>query len=170
MIFLTGFSLWAQSPHLMLAAGPEWRPEKDLENKTSIHTLSNYALGAGFRDYLFILEKSSFEESSGNAALNVERRLESIMLWGEWRAPAWKAFVPYLGGGLGAYQEIVKTNLPPAPSTTRETSHKMLTGLNFGLQLEIPILWLSLEGRLLFGDELDPQPTLGALARVGLWF
>lgn len=163
-------TLYPRPLHILVATGSELRPEKDVENNYATHALSNVALGVGYKDFAFILEKASFRESSGNSTLNVERLLEDTMLWAQWQAQAWHIFAPYVGGGLGAYQETVTINLAGAQSSQHQSNRKLLTGANFGVRVDVPVYWISLEGRLLFGDELDHQPALGGLARFGLWF
>lgn len=158
-----------QPVRLLLAYGDEMRPEKDLNSDFKTHDLRNYAIGAGFDSYLVVLERATFEEASGNATLNVNRRLEDTMLWGQWRALQWNHLVPYLGVGAGAYKEVIKTEFAGVSPVTNESDLKLLMGASFGVSVQVPLLWLSLEGRLFFGDELDQQPTFGGLARIGFW-
>lgn len=155
--------------HLMLAYGSELRPEKDVDANFQEHILTNFAVGYGFDQYVFILESAQFQEASGNATLRVERTLQDYMLWGQYRAIAWNRLVPFLGLGAGVYQETVVTNLLGL-STTDKTPNKFLSGVSFGFGTELPVVWFSLEARVLFGDELDRNPTLGGLARIGLHF
>lgn len=155
--------------HFMLAYGSEFRPEKDVEGNFSEHVLTNYALGVGYDQFVFILEKAEFKESSGNATLKIERTLEDYLLWAHYRAITWKHLVPFIGAGLGSYKEIVKTTFA-GDTTTDESDSKVLSGLAFGVGLDVPVLWFSLEARFLFGDELERQPTIGGLARVGIQF
>lgn len=154
----------------LISYGTEFRAERDLENRVVGHQLQNYALGTGYQDFIFILEHITFKESSGNSTLFIERSLENTLLWAQWQSQTWMRLVPYLGGGLGAYQEKVTTTFADVSSSTRASNPKLLTGFNFGVRLDIPLLWLSFETRLLFGDELDQQPTTGALLRLGLYF
>lgn len=174
-VFCFGLTTCTESAHAKpvqyhLSYGQEARPEKDAEGHFEIHTLTNLAFGMGFENYLILVERAYFQEASGNNTLRVTRDLEDYLLWAHWRAEEWYRMVPYVGLGLGAYKERVTTELAAANSTTRESDYKFLSGGNFGFQIALPIVWISLEGRLLFGDELDQQPTLGALMRFGIWF
>ena len=155
--------------HAMLAYGSELRPEKNIDGDYEEHVLTNYALGVGYRQYIFILEKAEFKESSGNTTLNLERTLQDYLLWGQYRALTWNHLAPFMGLGLGTYKETIKTNFMGS-SRTDESANKFLGGLSFGVSLDVPVLWFSLEARFLFGDELERQPTLGGLARVGIQF
>lgn len=155
--------------HLMAAVGSEFRPEKDVNNNYAQHYLSNTALGFGYEKFLFLLERATFSESSGNATLAVARDWEDTLLWVQWHSSSWYRLSPFVTGGAGAYKEKVTTDLLGV-STVNESSLKILTGLGFGFRLNVPYLWVSLEARMLFGDELDLQPSLGGLARVGIWF
>lgn len=160
----------AQTPvRTLIAVGSEFRPEKDTNNNYVHQTLGNFALGAGFGQYLFVLERAGFEESSGNSTLSVTRKFENTLLWGTWRAEPWTRIVPYLGAGLGAYSETVSTRFFGS-TTSDESSRHFLSGAAFGFSVDMPVLWFSVEGRLLFGDQLDMQPTISGMARIGLWF
>lgn len=158
-----------KSVGFLLAFGSELRPEKDINGNYQEHALTNYALGFGFDQFVVILEKAEFKESSGNSTLNIERTLEDYLLWGQYRALSWNRLVPFMGLGLGSYKETVVTRFAGA-ATTDSTPNRALTGLSFGLGIDVPLLWFSLEGRILFGDQLERQPTLGGLARVGFHF
>ncbi len=158
-----------QPIHFMLAYGSELRPEKDIDSNYKEHFLTNYALGFGYEQFVFVFEKAEFKETSGNATLNLERTLEDYLLWAQYRSMTWNRLVPFLGVGLGTYKETVVTQFAGA-STTDSTPSKFLSGLAFGVGLDIPVLWFSLEARFLFGDELERQPTLGGLARIGVHF
>ncbi len=153
----------------MIAYGSEMRPEKDVDGNQATHNLKNYSFGAGFGSWLAVFERASFEESSGNSTLNLKRTLEDSMLWGQYRAFSWNHTVPYVGAGAGFYKDKVDTTLGGVTSTN-ESKNKLLMGGCFGLSLDVPYLWLSAEARLLFGDELDRQPTLGALVKIGVYF
>jgi hypothetical protein len=154
----------------MVSFGREFRPEKDAEANFTDQKLAHYSLGLGYRRSLFILEKASFEESSGNASLRVDRKLENLMLWGLWQGEKWYSMSSFAGLGLGAYKEVVTTHLSGAESRTNQTRDQMLGGGAFGIAFQLPLVWISVEARMLFGDRLNPQPSLGALGRIGLWF
>ena len=64
---------------MMLAYGSELRPEKDVEANFQDHILTNYAVGFGFDQFVFIFESARFQEASGNATLNVQRTLQDYM-------------------------------------------------------------------------------------------
>lgn len=153
----------------LLAMGSEFRQEKDIDSNLATRSLTNYMVGAGYRSWIGFLERASFQEISGNPTLNVKRSMEDIMLWGQYRALSWNYLVPFFGAGVGYYKEKVDTTLM-GTTTGNESKNKFLTGGSFGLSLDIPVAWLSVEGRLLFGDELDRQPTVGALLRAGIYF
>jgi hypothetical protein len=167
--FAAGSLKEARPVQAMVAVGTEFRPEKDVQGNMNTHNLTNYALGAGYKSWLVVLEKATFEEASGNLTLNLKRTLDDMMLWGHYRMMSWNYLVPYLGLGAGFYKDKVETTLL-GTTTTNESKNKFLTGGNFGISLDIPYVWLSMEARILFGDELDRQPTIGGLVRVGAYF
>lgn len=155
--------------HVMLAYGSEIRPQKNVDSQYQEKSLTNYSFGIGYQQFIFIFEKAEFSESSGNATLNVESTFEDYLLWGQYRALSWNYLAPYIGFGLGTYKETVKTTFMGSAKKD-ESPGKMLGGLAVGVGLDVPVLWFSLEARFLFGDELERQPTLGGLARVGIQF
>jgi len=167
--FAAGSVKDARPVQALLAYGSEFRPEKDVEGNMDTHTLTNYAFGAGYKSWLVVFEKATFEESSGNTTLNVKRTLEDMMLWGHLRVMSWNYLVPYLGLGAGFYKDKVDTTLLGMTSTN-ESKNKLLMGGNFGISLDVPYVWLSMEARILFGDELDRQPIIGGLLRAGVYF
>jgi len=163
-------ALKASEPiHFLLAYGSELRSEKDVNDDWNSHYLTHYSLGVGWQRWLFMVESARFTEASGNNTLNVERLLEDNMLWAQWRPIQWHQLTPYVGGGAGAYRETITTHLSGI-SSVDDSPWRPLTGVNFGLAFEPKILWLAMEARLLFGDQLDQQPTLGAVFRAGIWF
>lgn len=170
-LLLVSSSAFAESRSVqaMLAYGFEYRPARDASGNFADRILPNYALGVGYQNYLFILEKATFKETTGNVTLNVKQIFENTMLWAQWRAEKRLYFIPFIGAGAGAYQEKVETQFMGA-TTANSTAQKFLGGASFGLSLDVPVLWFSIEARVLFGDELDPQPTLGGLARIGVYF
>ena len=182
LLFLFGLiffsaSSWAQdqsyvasSVHALLSYGTEIRSEKDIDGNYKNQNFKNYALGFGLEKFVFIFEKAHISETTGNDTLNLNRNLDDMLFWSHWRAIRWGFLAPYAGFGIGAYQESVETNLAGAPSKKDFTPYRFLSGVNLGLSLDVPVVWLSVEGRLLFGEELDQQPTLGALLRLGMWF
>lgn len=153
----------------LFAFGLELRPEMDVESNFQNHYLKNYALGYGFGQYVFLFEAAQFQEEAGNATLRVDRTLQDYMLWGQYRDMSWHHLVPFLGLGAGVYQETIVTHLY-SESTTDAGPNKFLTGVSLGVGTDLPTLWLSVEVRLLFGDELDRNPTVGGLTRIGLHF
>lgn len=155
--------------NFMVAAGSELRPYKDVNGDFNNQTLQNYAFGLGVEAFVFIFETAQYSTKSGNSTLNVETKFQDYMLWGNYRAMKWGVFVPFLAAGIGGYNQSVTTTLS-GNSRIDNSPNKLLTGVGFGLSLDVSILWASVEARAFFGDELDSQPTLGGLARIGLWF
>jgi hypothetical protein len=153
----------------MLAYGSEVRPEKDVDGNQASHNLTNLSFGAGFGTWLAMFERATYEESSGNATLNLKRKFEDSLIWIHYRTASWNYMIPYLGAGTGFYKNTVDTTLGGI-TTSNESKNKLIGGGCFGVSLDVPYLWLSAEARLLFGDELDRQPTIGGLVRMGAYF
>jgi hypothetical protein len=150
--------------------GAELRGERDVNDNYAGITFANLALGGRYQQWFFLVEEAQQSQSTGNATLSVKKEVQDILGWVNWTTDSsWHHLAPLLGAGLGAYQIKVTTTL--AGTATKDTTPwKLLGGVSAGLRLDLPVLWLSVEARLLAGDDLDPQPTLGGLARIGLWF
>lgn len=153
----------------MFFVGVESRMEENIQKDIVVHNLSNYSLGIGFDQYRVLLERATFSESTGNATLHVKRNLEDYLLWGHYIAFSANYIEPFMGLGIGAYKNSVDTTLAGS-TTTNSSSFKLLGGASFGVGLHYKIIFSSLEARLLFGDELDRQPTLGSLFKLGFIF
>lgn len=169
--------------HLLLAYGSESRSEKDSNGQWQLPSYNNYSLsvsgfGENSKSWLLTAEKSEFEEKSGTNVLSVQRKFEDYLLFVDYRssytlagfkqASWWQQLYPFMGFGFGGYRQIVDTNLM-GQRKSDETDFKLLTALRFGLAWQFPLLWISAEGRLLIGDEMQQQPSFGTLLRVGFW-
>jgi hypothetical protein len=154
-----------------LSVASEIRSVQDTLGRESTLNFFDIAGGVRYRDWNFLLEYGVSEtQQSGNMTLSVQSKTQDVLGWGYWTAPLeWAHLSPLLGGGVGVYQTKVTTTLSGVP-TEDQSPWKLLGGASVGFKVNLPVVWLSLEGRLLFGDELDPQPTLTGLARLGLSF
>lgn len=153
----------------MFFAGLEGRVEENIQKDVVIHNLYNYSLGIGLDQYRVLLERATFSENTGNATLHVKRNLEDYLLWGHYIAFSANYLEPFIGLGIGAYKNSVDTSLAGS-TTTNSSNFKLLGGASFGVGLHYKVVFLSLEARLLFGDELDRQPSLGSLFKLGFIF
>lgn len=153
----------------LLALGSEHRPLRNVEGHFEDRVLTNYALGAGHGNFIYLFERSLFKEKSGNSSLSVHSEFESLMAWMSWRARKFGSFSPFVSGGAGAFRTTAETSLLGSVSKN-ESLWKFTSGASLGLSLDVPILWVSIEARLLFADEPVSRLTLGGLARVGIWF
>lgn len=169
--------------HLLVTYGSETRAEKNSNNQWQQPSYNNYSLavsgfGESSKNWLFSAEKSEFEEHSGTNVLSVQRTFEDYLLFvdyrssytlsGSQRASWWQQLYPFMGFGAGAYRQTVETSFV-GQRKMDETDFRFLSAVHLGLTWQLPLLWLSAEGRVLFGDEMQQQPTLGALFRVGFW-
>lgn len=154
----------------MILAGAELRGERDVNANYAGLTYQNLAAGVRYRQWNFLVESDNFSQTSGNATLSVEKKVQDILGWVYWESEqSWHRLSPMMGAGMGAYQIKVNTTLSGA-ETADSSTWKMMGGASAGFKLDLPVLWVSVEARLLVGDEFDPQPTLSGLARLGLWF
>ena len=162
-------SLAAEKYHFMLGYASEYRPERDVENNFAQHFFKNYAVGIGKGRITLILEKAEFSERSGNATLNLERRTQNYLLWGQYSVYSEGLLNAYAGISAGAYQESVTTNFL-GQSTVNDSKYKFMSVGAVGARLTASVFFASIEARVLFGNELTGQPNFGGILRAGLWF
>lgn len=152
----------------MMGAGLDFRVERDQDLNTDMSQAPAFSLGLGYKHFLGAFEYTSSEGSrDGNETLNVRRSSESAMLWGQYYTDdEWK-FRPFFGVGLGARRERATSSIYNVQSEDRGKWGDMFGGA-FGFRwAAFTPLWLTLEGRVLFSRDFDPNPTLGGLFKVG---
>lgn len=152
----------------VMTLGMDLRAERDQEQSTLPRAWPTMALGLGWKPWMGLLEYSTFTESSGNATLNVERKVETLLLWGQWsvREDAWN-IEPYFGLGLGGYRSSAELDLYGQRTGAGSQWIEHAAGA-VGLRwTSISPVYASIEGRVHMNRELDPNPTLSALFKLG---
>lgn len=190
------FSLFAQaqasvkitqdsSPWLgRLFYNPELRYERGETQEWAMRSPVNIAIAIKKGRWAGLLEVSRFSESTGSSANSmIERKHEEILVWiqrdlftskldGSWDLNL------YGGAGLGAFQEEVKTTFM-SDIAVDKSKPNLVAGLSggaetvFNWRVNSTLNWaliLGAEMRILAGQELDPNPQLSGLARIGLQF
>ncbi len=157
---------------------PEIRYERGEDQNLDQKQPHNYSVAIRRDSLSLLLETANLSESTGNPALQVDRRYEDYSLWGRLhflniqKEPfRWSLYATL---GVGSYQEIITTRLGNQ-SITDNGNHELMTGLGVGTDLAVLALRdfgfvLGIEGRLLFGRDFDPNPQMSALLRMGLQF
>jgi hypothetical protein len=152
----------------MMGLGLDMRAVRDQGTDYQSQTSPSIAFGAGYRQWLGMLEYSRYQgPSNGNGALNITGSNETAMLWGQWYAREKWSLRPFVGVGVGAYHEMATTSLY-SESRTDVSDWREMFGGAVGLRLvNVSPLWLSLEGRVLFSPNLDPNPMFAGMLRIG---
>lgn len=149
----------------------EIRYDRNASQQMQDRRLLNLALGAGKGPSTVIFEYSKFNEKTGNSTLSVDRIHEEYLFWWKQNALEYEQVSLFASVGAGAYAEKVVTSLAGSGSTTDKGRLEVAGGLGAGLQtLVFRYVLVSLEGRLVAGKNLDPNPQPGAVLRVGLEF
>lgn len=150
-----------------VALGMDMRGERNQDQSTLPRTWPTLSLGVGLRPWTGVLEYASFTENSGNSALNVQRKVETLLIWGQWSAEETWALEPYMAVGLGGYRSSAELALYSQKVTpqSRWIEHAA-AALGFRLVNVSPIL-LAVEGRIHMNRELDPSPTLSGMLKLG---
>jgi len=131
----------------------------------------NLALGLRRGSSLVLLEYAAFQEDSGNNTLSIERRHQESTLWWKESVLSWESMDFFLGVGLGAYQEKLQTTLAGTPPVTDRGAWQIMGGSGVGLQGTLAkFLVLSVEVRVLAGENFDPNPQGSLLGRLGIEF
>lgn len=152
----------------VMTLGMDLRAERDQEQSTLPRIWPSIALGLGWKPWMGLLEYSTFTESSGNATLNIERKVETLLLWGQWsvREENW-VIEPYFGLGLGGYRTSAELDLYGQRVGANSQWIEHAAGA-MGLRwTSVSPVYASIEGRVHMNRELDPNPTLSALLRIG---
>lgn len=130
----------------------------------------NFAVGASVRGYGILAEVSSFETESGSAYSNILRRHQEALLWLRKDFGGSVNFRAIGGAGLGVFKESVRTEIEDLVAHD-ESRTDPLVGVSFGGALTIQkTLQFSLEGRLFYGSNLEPNPQPDVVLRSGLTF
>ena len=127
-------------------------------------------LGLRSHRHLVSLEYSRFDESSGNETFHVLRSFQDLLGWYRYSFYKNKSFRVTAGGGLGFYQEQLTTSFYDVKQELG-SGNKWTAAGGLGLEYE-PIKYLAffLEGRLITGQNIDPNPNPDILARILVQF
>ena len=152
----------------VMTLGLDARNERGQDQDSVIRQSPSISMGLGQKPFLGLLEYTRYEDGQGgNQTLSVRRQAETAMAWFQWHADEAWAFRPFIGLGLGAHREAAETRLYNALRRDEGAWNEAGAG-SFGLRLAaFSPVWLSLEGRLLFTSEMDPNPTVGGVLRFG---
>lgn len=155
---------------VMLSLGQELIYERNQEQNYIERKLNSYSIGYGIDQTFYIFDYSYMNVSTGGGSLSVDRKVENYMLWGHWTPGAWTNHIlPYLAAGLGGAQESIDTTLLGVIESDRGRINGSL-GAGFGARLNISLLWLSTEIRVMYTEKWDPNPNVGWQTRLGFWF
>ncbi|WP_413575920.1 hypothetical protein ACLVWU_16160 [Bdellovibrio sp. HCB290] len=157
----------------------EMRYEKDSAGNWLEQKPQNLSFAYRATAWSILFEYSKFDESSGNSTLNIKREHSELLLWGRWhlwrqqQSKALRLSV-YGAGGLGTYTENVTTTLS-GTTQTDSTGSKMMGGFAAGADVSYDFVKsfgvvAAVEGRGLMGQEFDPNPTFGGVARAGFYY
>jgi hypothetical protein len=150
--------------------GPEARYERDSTQQLVFRSPFNFGLGLRKGRASLAAEYTKFTESSGNNTLSIDRTHEEYVLWGNYSFADFDIISFYASLGLGAYQESVTTILMGS-SATDNGNMTFMGGTGVGGKLLLAQhFMISLEGRVLAGQNFDPNPQLGILLRFGAEF
>jgi hypothetical protein len=123
-----------------------------------------------YRRYLVSFEYSRFAESSGNETFHVDREFQDLLAWYRYSFFRRGDFRVTAGAGLGAYQEQVTTYFYDLKQDLN-SGNKWTAATGLGLEYEpAPYLVFFLEGRLISGQNLDPNPSPDLMARLSFQF
>lgn len=149
--------------------GRETRLERSQDQSLTDRSLANYSIGFSLDHWLFATEYNKFSETTGSNSLVIDRQVQSASLVVLWMGLPWGALRPLLGGGLGVSQELINTQL--LGTVTKDKSSPNYFGFgSLGARVDVDILWLSVEFRVLGFQRADPNPTGDILGRIGFYF
>lgn len=183
-LFFLSSSVLANSNLQFYPLDLEMRYERASSQDFEVHQYSNYAMAYQQNKISALLEYSRYTNSSGNSTASEDYTHQELLLWGRWHffktaseavsseiEPDLLQISLYGGMGVGAFKDQVKTTFMGL-SQTNETGTKILSGLSVGGDLAYSLskkfsIISTLEGRLLFSPDFDPNPKMSAALRIG---
>lgn len=150
----------------LVSVGLDMRGERDQQQSTIPRSWPTLTLGLGLKPWMGLLEYASFSENSGNNALNVQRKVETLLLWGHWSPDEEWLVQPYMGIGFGGYRTSAEMTLYSQRTGSQGKWIEHGAGA-LGLRLaKLSPFLLAVEGRVHMNRELDPSPTQIGRAHV----
>lgn len=151
----------------MVSVGLDMRGERDQKQSTTPRSWPTLTIGAGLKPWMALFEYASFTENSGNNALNVERKVETVLVWGQWSTDEAWVVQPYMAVGIGGYRTSAEMTLYSQKTASQGKWIEHGAGA-LGLRLSrlSPFL-LAVEGRVHMNRELDPSPTISGMLKMG---
>lgn len=154
----------------------DFRLERGQNQGLEVKAYSSLSLALKFQKMLVSLETNYLKNSTGNSSSSVTTEYRDFNLWGSYVLTDYKFAQTefYLSGdlGLGAYAGSVHTYYLGAERTD-ESSYKALAGLGLSagaIHHFTPrwgVFFIS-QGRILFAESFDPNPSFGLTVRTGL--
>lgn len=129
---------------------------------------------AFYKSSIFYFGAEYFSQSTspqtGQQTYNLKRLRRGGLFEFLCQAANWGALNPYFSMGFGGYQDQITTVFMSSSSV--DTSRFYLAGFGgLGVKFDnLEPVFLALETRLIFGENLDPQPTVSARAILGIKF
>jgi hypothetical protein len=149
-----------------------WQYEKRDEaisgRGSELKTINGFYFSAGKNLWHGFFEYGSFQEQSGNSTLFVNRKYENWIAGAQLKSqPFFDLLRPYLSLGLGFQQETFQLGV--YDSSMQDNSRMYNIGYGaIGGNLEWKWIVLNLEGRMMFGEKIEPSPTMSGLGRLGI--
>ena len=142
--------------------------EKNQEQVIASKTYNNFMVGIGYQDLKYYFEGAYSKHSSQVGNIKIDSTIESYLIavdW--WSLPKVIGGSPYLSAGLGQYQQRLETLLAGELQTdTSKWYSQYFAGL--GIRWDFNYMWTSVDSRMLYGDNKDPQVGFGILLRLGV--
>lgn len=130
----------------------------------------NFGLGVSRGRLAALLEVSSSSVTSDSGIIQIKREHREVLVWLRRDLERWQSVLFQGGLGAGSSQDLVTTRL--AGDEVKDSGRwDALGAASLGVAWDIKkTLRLSLEGRLFFGSNMDPNPQPDLLLRTGFLF
>ena len=154
----------------LITVNPELRYERQQNQQMTFRHPLNLSIGVRKEKFTYLLEFSQFKETSGNSVLSIDRSHAEYVGWFNYNVLPFGIWNVFGAMGAGAYQESIRTTLNGSSiSDTGEL--QLMGGVGAGIKVLIEEHFLaSLEGRLLGGQNFDPNPQGSLVFRFGVEF
>lgn len=174
---MASYAQKTKSSYQAYVLGKELRYERGNSQEIVDRSPINFSLALEIEQISLMFEYSQFEEYTGNETANISRKHQDASAWFRHhfyqdKLPDAKRWSVFAGGGVGGFEEEVKTTLMNY-SRTDKAPIKLFAGLVFGavagveLKKDIEFL-IAAETRALLASEYNPNPIWSAVMRMGI--
>jgi len=154
---------------------PEVRSDRSQSLEAIFKATKNYSVGYQKERLTYSIEYQEFSDRSAAGVTEILRSHQELLAWFNYHYAQYSHFSLYSGLGGGAYRDLLTTHFNNNTYSEVIPTHPLFA-LDAGGEIRISIMDAkdliigALEVQALFGETLDPGPSLGLIFRAGFSF